>query len=109
LRLIDEIAERAGRSGQILLYITRSILGMVWGIVTIFVIPGMVYYNLSPFDAIKKSVAVLKKTWEESLIRYYGSGLAQFLFIVVGIIFNTALFVYFQLHFQSYYLIKIGV
>ena len=92
LRLIDEMAERAGRSGQILLYITRSILGMVWSIVTIFVIPGMVYYNLSPFDAIKKSFAVLKKTWGESLIRYYGLGLAQFLFILAGIILFIPLF-----------------
>ena len=93
LRIIDEMAERAGRSGQILLYITRSILGMVWSIVTIFVIPGMVYYNLSPFDAIKKSVAVLKKTWGESLIRYYGLGLVQLLFIVIGIILFIPLFI----------------
>lgn len=92
LRLIDEMAERAGRSGQILLYITRSILGMVWGIVTIFVIPGMVYHNLGPFEAIKKSVAVLKKTWGESLIRYYGLGLVQFLFIILGIILFIPLF-----------------
>lgn len=92
LRLIDEMAERAGRSGQILLYITRSILGMVWSIVTLFVIPGMVYYNLSPFDAIKKSAAVLKKTWGESLIRYYGLGLVQFLFIIIGIVLFIPLF-----------------
>ena len=92
LRLIDEMAERAGRSGQILLYITRSILGMVWGIVTVFVIPGMVYYNLGPFDAIKKSVAVLKKTWGESLIRYYGLGLAQFLFMIIGAVLFIPIF-----------------
>ena len=92
LRIIDEMAERAGRSGQILLYITRSILGMIWGIVAIFVIPGMVYYNLGPFDAIKKSVNVLKKTWGESLIRHYGLGLAQLIIILIGSVFIVPLY-----------------
>ncbi len=92
LRMIDEMAERAGRGGQIILYITRSILGAVWSIVTIFVIPGMVYYNLSPFDAIKKSINVLKKTWGESLIRYYGLGLAQLIIILIGAAFIVPLF-----------------
>ncbi|MBI2522856.1 hypothetical protein HYW19_00540 [Candidatus Woesearchaeota archaeon] len=92
LRIIDEMAERAGRSGQILLYVTRSILGVVWSIVTIFVIPGMVYYNLSPFDAIKKSVAVLKKTWGESLVRYYGLGLVQLIVILIGAVLIVPLF-----------------
>lgn len=92
LRLIDRMAEKAGKGGEILLYITRSILGMIWSIVTIFVIPGMVYHNLGPFDAIKKSVQVLKKTWGESLIRYYGLGLAQFAFIIAGIVIFMPLF-----------------
>jgi uncharacterized protein (DUF697 family) len=58
---------------------------MAWGIVTLFVVPGMVYKNLSPFDAIKDSVEALKKTWGESLVRYYGLGLIQGLLFILGI------------------------
>lgn len=86
LRIIDRIAQRSGQIGRIILGILNSIFGLLWSIITIFVVPGMVYYNLGPIDAIKKSIEVLKKTWGESLIRYYGLGLVQFLFIIFGII-----------------------
>jgi hypothetical protein len=86
LRLIDSIAERAGQSGRMVLNILTSILGMMWSIITIFVVPAMVYHNLRPLDAIKKSVETLKRTWGESLIRYFGLGLIQFLFFLLGII-----------------------
>jgi hypothetical protein len=86
LRLIDNIAERAGESGRMVLNILTSILGMMWSIITIFVVPAMVYHNLRPMDAIKKSVETLKRTWGESLIRYFGLGLIQFLFFLLGII-----------------------
>lgn len=93
LRLIDGLAEKAGRSGEIALNVLNSILGMVWSILTIFVVPAMVYHNLGPMGAIKKSVAVLKKTWGESLIRYYGLGMIQFLFILLGIILTIPLLI----------------
>ncbi len=86
LGLIDSMAERAGQSGRMVLNILTSILGMMWSIIIIFVVPAMVYHNLRPIDAIKKSVETLKRTWGESLIRYFGLGLIQFLFFLLGII-----------------------
>jgi membrane-bound ClpP family serine protease len=59
---------------------------MMWSTITIFVVPAMVYNNLGPMDAIKKSVVTLKRTWGESLISYFGLGLIQFLFFLLGII-----------------------
>ena len=79
MRVIDNIAERSGGIGKIILNITTSILGMMWGIITVFVVPAMVYHDLEPFDAIKKSVEALKRTWGESLIRYVGLSSIQFL------------------------------
>jgi len=64
----------------------------VWSIITLFVVPAMVYKNIGPFDAIKNSVESLKKTWGESLIRYYGVGLVQFFFIILGVVFGIGLF-----------------
>jgi len=84
LRLIERAAEKAGRGAQILLRVITSALGFVWGLVTIFVIPVMVYEGLGPFDSIKSSINVLKKTWGESLIRHFGLGLAQLGFLIIG-------------------------
>jgi hypothetical protein len=86
LRLIDNIAQRSGETGRIVMNILTSILGMMWSIITIFVVPAMVYNNLGPMDAIKRSVGTLKRTWGESLISYFGLGLIQFLFFILGII-----------------------
>jgi len=92
LRLIDNLAERAGESGRLVLNIITSFLGMMWSIITIFVVPGMVYHNLKPMDAIKRSIKTLKATWGESLIRYFGLGMIEFLFFLSGIIVMFILF-----------------
>ncbi|MFC1741770.1 DUF6159 family protein, partial [Nanoarchaeota archaeon] len=91
LRLLDNLAERAGAVGQILLRIFRAILGMAWSIVTIFVVPVLVFENVGPFAAIKKSVKVLRKTWGESLIRYFGLGLIQGMFVLLAIFVGIVL------------------
>jgi len=86
LRLLENLAERFGDMGKLVMRIVVSLLGMMWGIITLFVIPAMVYNNLGPFDAIKKSIATIKKTWGESLIRAYGLGLIQLVLIILGIV-----------------------
>ncbi len=86
LRIIDRMAARTGRAGQLIASIAASFLGMAWSIVTVFVVPSMVYHNLGPVEAIKKSAITFKKTWGESLVRYFGLGLVEFLFIIAGII-----------------------
>ncbi|MBI4146628.1 hypothetical protein HY489_04805 [Candidatus Woesearchaeota archaeon] len=91
LRALDELAERSGRGGELILAILNSILGLLWSIVTIFVVPALVYHNLGPFDAIKKSVHVLKKTWGESLIRYYGLGFVQGVLLLLGVLLAVLL------------------
>jgi hypothetical protein len=77
LRVLENMARKAKGLGGVLLHILRAMLGLAWSIVTIFVVPAMVYHDLTPFDAIKKSVQVLKKTWGESLVRYLGLGMIQ--------------------------------
>ena len=96
LKIIDRIAEKSKGAGKIILQILRSLLGLVWSLATIFVIQGIVYHNLSPFAAIKRSIEVLKKTWGESIIRYLGLGLIQFLFILLGLIIGIPLIILFS-------------
>jgi hypothetical protein len=85
LRMLDGLAERSGLVGRILLSILRAILASAWSIMTIFVVPSMVYRGLGPIDAIKDSTATLRKTWGESLVRYYGMGLVALLCSLPGI------------------------
>lgn len=86
LRLIEMAAERAGKVGEIVLTVVRLGLGAAWSIVTVFVIPILVYKGHTPFDAIKESTKTIKKTWGESLIRAFGLGLVELLLIVLGVV-----------------------
>ncbi|HEY3406372.1 MAG TPA: DUF6159 family protein [Ohtaekwangia sp.] len=86
LRLLHNLASRFGKVGEIVAKIVIGLLGMAWSIVTIFVVPVLVYEGLGPVNAIKKSAAVIKQTWGESLIKRIGLGLIQlgvFLIIIV--------------------------
>jgi hypothetical protein len=93
LRGLDEIAERAGGPGKIVLEVLRAVLATAWSIMTIFVVPSMVYKDAGPIDAVRDSIATLKRTWGESVVRYYGLGFAMFvcmlpcLALVIGGIF----------------------
>jgi len=91
LRAIGSIAERLGGIGELIIKITTSLLGAAWAIITVFVIPSMVYRDFGPAAAIKDSIAALKKTWGESLVRHFGLGIAQFVMILAGVVVFIAL------------------
>jgi hypothetical protein len=66
-----------------------GLLGAAWNIATFLVIPVLVIENVGPLEAIKRSVALLKRTWGEQLIGNAGIGLvfglATFLTLLAGI------------------------
>jgi uncharacterized membrane protein len=95
LALIQKFAERLGYAGQIITLILTKIFGLVWGIISLFVIPSMIYHNLDPIQAIKKSVETVKKTWGESLIRHYGLGIIQFILLLLGFFTTIGLIIAF--------------
>lgn len=82
-KVLDNLASRLGKGGQIVASILIGLLGMAWSVVSIFVVPVLVYEGLGPIAAIKKSTQVIKKTWGESLIRHFGLGLIQFFVFVL--------------------------
>lgn len=84
-RALDQLAERLGGIGGLLLDVLGGLLGMAWSVLTLFVVPVMVYEEVGPMDAIKRSSEVLKRTWGESLVRHFGLGIAQFLCMLPGI------------------------
>jgi hypothetical protein len=91
LRLLESLAgdrRNANPIGFILDMLVGLFVGglkLTWTIVTLFVIPAMVYKDLGPFDAIADSTQAIKKTWGESLARHYGLGLVQILLLVLGV------------------------
>jgi len=92
LYILDAIGRSLGDLGRIIIGFIRGIIGMAWNLVTIFVIPGLVYYELGPKAAIKKSVDTLSKTWGESIVRHFGMGLIQFLFFLLGAGIGTGVY-----------------
>jgi hypothetical protein len=91
LRLLDNLASRFGKIGEIVMRIIIGMLGLAWSILTIFVVPVLVYEGLGPIDAIKKSAQVIKHTWGESLIKSIGLGLIQFLVMALIIVASGGL------------------
>lgn len=90
LRALDQMADRMGTIGGTVLGIVQSLLGMMWSVLTIFVVPVMVYEGLGPIDAIKRSSEVLRRTWGESLVRHIGLGLIQFVVMIPGVLMIVA-------------------
>lgn len=91
LRIIYRMAEKIGGVGEIIIRIITSLLGGAWAMITIFVIPGMVYNGYGPIEAIKNSAKAFKKTWGENLIRAFGFGLIELLFFGLGFAIAIAL------------------
>lgn len=81
---LDELAERAGAVGEIILSIFRSILGLAWAAINLFVVPAMVYEGVGPMEAIKTSGNVLKKTWGEAIVKHFGFGFIAFGMYMLG-------------------------
>lgn len=85
LRLLEALAKRIGGAGGLVINMIKGLLGFAWSIATIFVIPILVYKGINPFKAIGESTRVIKKTWGENLVQYFGFAIMQIIFIVIGI------------------------
>jgi hypothetical protein len=56
-----------------------AILGTAWTVMTYFVVPVLVVEKVGPFQAIARSLTLLKATWGEALIGNLGLGFFKFL------------------------------
>jgi hypothetical protein len=83
LKVIENAHEKVGQ-------FISAILGTAWTVMTFFVVPVLVVEKLGPFQAIGRSIAILKKTWGEALIGNFGIGLFVFLLMIPGILLLVA-------------------
>lgn len=72
LKVLESKSKRGGR-------FAAGLLGMAWSVSTYFVIPVLVAEKVGPFQAIRRSLAILRRTWGEALVSNVGIGLAVFL------------------------------
>lgn len=69
-----------------------GILGTVWGFLTFFVLPVMIFEGKGIFQAVEKSVFLFKKTWGENIIAQFSMGFFFGILSLVGFIPIIVLF-----------------
>ena len=82
--ILNQISERSGQFGKIVV----GIIGFAWNVATFLVVPVLVVEGLGPIEAIKRSGALLKRTWGEQIAGNlsvgFVFGLIGFLVFVIG-------------------------
>jgi len=88
--ILDQLKNKEGEPPNFII----GMLGAGWAIAVYFAVPVLVSERVSPIQAVKRSVAIIKKTWGEALIAEVGLGvlyglatLGGFLFFMAGMIF----------------------
>jgi len=79
LRMIED---RAGFLGQI----AAGLVGGIWSLVTMFVVPVLIFEEKGVVDSMKGSLALFRKTWGESVVGSLSIGLIFFAIGIVGFV-----------------------
>ncbi|MGB9799653.1 MAG: DUF6159 family protein [Thermanaerothrix sp.] len=64
-----------------------SLLGLAWNLATFLVVPVLAAENVGPIEAIKRSTALLKRTWGEQIVGNVGLGIV---FSLAGVLITLA-------------------
>lgn len=96
--------------------IVISIIGMVWSLLTFFIVPVLIFEDLGVLASIKKSGYLFKKTWGETVIGQFSMGLfftvlACFGFVPLVISFFTgsAIALIFGFAIMFLYMVFLGI
>ncbi len=85
LSSLDRASRKGGIAGMVLGAIV-SMVGFAWAVVSVFVVPAMVFDNVGPIEGLKRSTATLKQTWGETLTGHIGLGFIRFLAFLPAIL-----------------------
>jgi hypothetical protein len=77
--IIKAIQENTGTVGDIL----SNIVGIIWSVATFFVVPVLAYEEVGPIDALKRSGAIMKEKWGESIGASFSFGILTFLGMLI--------------------------
>jgi hypothetical protein len=79
--ILRAIEQRVGWLGKLIV----MMIGAAWTLATYFVIPVIVYEQLGPLDAVKRSAQMFRETWGERLVSSVSFGLLFFLLAIPAI------------------------
>ncbi len=77
LKIIESRSERVGE-------IVSGLLGLAWSVATFFVIPVIVVEKAGPFEAMQRSMSILRRAWGEAFVGNQGIGFFIFIAAVLG-------------------------
>ena len=88
--ILRSLEERFGFLGDLIV----GLIGVVWGAITFFVVPVLLYEPVGAVEGIKRSASIFKQRWGEQMTGNVAIGLAMFLLglpvilvaVLVGII-----------------------
>ena len=78
--ILRAIQERLGIVGQLL----GGLLGVAWTVLTFFVVPVMLFEDVTAIDAVKRSARLFRERWGEQFIGAGAIGLALFVVVLVA-------------------------
>jgi hypothetical protein len=73
--ILRALEERFGFLGDLII----GLIGVVWGAITFFVVPILLYEPVGPVEGIKRSASIFKQRWGEQMTGNVAIGLAMFL------------------------------
>lgn len=77
------IQDNLGQVGKLI----TGILGLAWSVGTFFVVPVIAYEKLGPYEAIQRSIQLMKEKWGESISARFSFGIIILLFMLaMGIV-----------------------
>jgi hypothetical protein len=86
LGLVRGASDNGRGIGAIIGKIVASVIGAAWSIATFFVVPVMVFEDVSPLTAITRSVDMVKKSWSEQMIGGFAIGIVFFIAYMAGVL-----------------------
>ncbi|MEI7036741.1 DUF6159 family protein [Fulvimonas yonginensis] len=81
------LQERLGLIGRLV----AGFLGLAWTVATFLVVPVLASQDVGPFDAVRRSVELLKRTWGENLVGNVGLGTAFGLATLLAVLLGALL------------------
>lgn len=79
------------RDNNLIVRLIGGGLGVAWTLATYLVVPVLVNRDIGPVDALKESVALMKKTWGENILGNASIGGVFFLIIAAVLLVGVAL------------------
>lgn len=70
--VLQVIRDRSGWLGDLV----AGLIGVAWGLATYLVVPVLVVEDIGPIEAVKRSGALLRRTWGEQIAGNFGIGAA---------------------------------